>query len=107
MKDPACLLWVCTPAGSRSSLCCPKATLWHGADPRPNGDAQDWNHRLDCGDVEAVLGGGECDHVLEGEARVGGQEHFYLEPNAAIVIPKEMDEIESYASTQVPRLDCL
>jgi len=75
--------------------------LWH------DGDAQDWNHRLDCGDVEAVLGGGECDHVLEGEARVGGQEHFYLEPNAAIVIPKEMDEIESYASTQVPRLDCL
>ena len=51
--------------------------------------------------MEAVLGSGECDHVLEGEARVGGQEHFYLEPNAAIVIPKEMDEIESYASTQV------
>ncbi len=77
--------------------------MWH------DGDAQDWNHRLDCGDVEAVLGGGECDHVLEGEARVGGQEHFYLEPNAAIVIPKEMDEIESYASTQVQNLsdrDC-
>jgi xanthine dehydrogenase/oxidase len=61
---------------------------------------QDWNHRLDCGDVDAVLASNECDHVLEGEARVGGQEHFYLEPNAAIVIPKEMDEIESFSSTQ-------
>ena len=51
--------------------------------------------------MEAVLASNECDHVLEGEARVGGQEHFYLEPNAAIVIPKEMDEIESFSSTQV------
>ena len=48
-----------------------------------------------------MLASNECDHVLEGEARVGGQEHFYLEPNAAIVIPKEIDEIESFSSTQV------
>ena len=25
------------------------------------------------------------DHVIEGEVRIGGQEHFYLETNAALV----------------------
>lgn len=29
------------------------------------------------------------------------QEHFYLEPNASIVIPGENDEYLSYSSTQV------
>jgi xanthine dehydrogenase molybdopterin-binding subunit B len=29
------------------------------------------------------------------------QEHFYLEPNACIVIPGEGDEYLAYASTQV------
>ena len=29
------------------------------------------------------------------------QEHFYLEPNCSIVIPKEHDEYEAFASTQV------
>lgn len=61
---------------------------------------QGWGHRIDCGDVDAEFTSGAVEHVLEGEARVGGQEHFYLEPNCAIVIPKEMDEIDSFASTQ-------
>jgi xanthine dehydrogenase/oxidase len=60
-----------------------------------------WGHRIDCGDVEAALASG-CDHVLEGEGRVGGQEHFYLEPHCSIVIPKEHDEFEAWASTQAP-----
>lgn len=29
------------------------------------------------------------------------QEHFYLEPNAAIVVPGENDEYVAYSSTQV------
>ena len=35
------------------------------------------------------------------------QEHFYLEPHCSVVIPKEHDEFEVYASTQVQwRSDC-
>lgn len=41
------------------------------------------------------------DHVLEGEMKVGGQEHFYLETNACLIVPKvEDDEIEVFASSQ-------
>ncbi len=38
---------------------------------------QGWGHRIDCGDVDEVLGGG-CDRVVQGDIRIGGQEHFYL-----------------------------
>jgi xanthine dehydrogenase/oxidase len=42
-----------------------------------------------------------CDHVFTGTARMGGQEHFYLETNACLVIPKPEDgELEIFASTQ-------
>lgn len=51
------------------------------------------------GDLET--GYKECDHVIEREMRIGGQEHFYLETQASLVIPKnEDDEIEIYSSTQ-------
>lgn len=33
--------------------------------------AQEWEHRIDMGDVEAALA--DSDHVLEGDARIGGQ----------------------------------
>jgi xanthine dehydrogenase/oxidase len=43
----------------------------------------------------------ECDHVFTGVARMGGQEHFYLETNACLAIPKPEDgEMEIWASTQ-------
>ena len=41
--------------------------------------------------------------VVEGSVRMGGQEHFYLEPNAHLVIPTETGEIVSYSSTQCPQ----
>ena len=45
----------------------------------------------------------ESDHVIEGEVRIGGQEHFYLETQAAIVVPKGEDgEMEVFASIQSP-----
>lgn len=59
-----------------------------------------WGHTVQSGDVDAALAGSEC--VLEGETKMGGQEHFYLEPNASIVIPGENDEYVSYSSTQCP-----
>lgn len=40
------------------------------------------------------------DTVVEGCLRVGGQEHFYLETNAAIVIPLENGGLEVTSSTQ-------
>ncbi|KAK4157664.1 Molybdopterin-binding domain of aldehyde dehydrogenase-domain-containing protein [Chaetomidium leptoderma] len=44
-----------------------------------------------------------CDHVFTGTARMGGQEHFYLETNASVVIPKPEDgEMEIWSSTQNP-----
>ena len=44
-----------------------------------------------------------ADHVFEGVARMGGQEHFYLETQASIVVPKSEDgEVEVFASTQNP-----
>ncbi|RPA90528.1 xanthine dehydrogenase [Choiromyces venosus 120613-1] len=43
----------------------------------------------------------DCDFVYEGVARMGGQEHFYLETNAATVIPRPEDrEMEVWSSTQ-------
>jgi xanthine dehydrogenase/oxidase len=44
-----------------------------------------------------------ADHVFEGVARMGGQEHFYLETQASVVVPKPEDgEMEVFASTQNP-----
>jgi xanthine dehydrogenase/oxidase len=43
----------------------------------------------------------KCDRVFEGVTRIGGQEHFYLETNAALVIPnKEEKSFEVWSSTQ-------
>ena len=42
-------------------------------------------------DVGAALAGSAV--VVEGEMRVGGQEHFYLETNAALCIPGEQGEM--------------
>ncbi|RPB28040.1 xanthine dehydrogenase [Terfezia boudieri ATCC MYA-4762] len=44
----------------------------------------------------------EADHVFTGVSRIGGQEHFYLETNATIAIPKEDGEMEIISSTQNP-----
>ena len=39
--------------------------------------------------------------MLEGTARIGGQEHMYLEPNVSVCQPIEDDEMVIFASTQV------
>ncbi len=45
----------------------------------------------------------ESDHVFSGVVRIGGQEHFYLETQACVVVPKPEDgEMEIYSSTQNP-----
>lgn len=44
----------------------------------------------------------ESDFVVEGECRMGGQEHFYLETHAALAIPRDADELEVFCSSQHP-----
>ena len=45
----------------------------------------------------------ECDHVLDGVIRMGGQEHFYLETQACVAVPKPEDgEMEIWSCTQNP-----
>ena len=41
-------------------------------------------------------------HRLAGSVRVGGQEHFYLEGQAALAVPGEDDEMRVHSSTQHP-----
>ncbi|KAI9741211.1 MAG: hypothetical protein M1834_002925 [Cirrosporium novae-zelandiae] len=53
------------------------------------------------GDTEKAFK--EADHVFTGVARMGGQEHFYLETQACVVIPKPEDgEMEVFSCTQNP-----
>ena len=60
---------------------------------------QGFGHRVDSGNVDATWD--QCAVVVEGEVRVGGQEHFYLEPQGTIVLPGENDEMNVISSTQV------
>jgi xanthine dehydrogenase/oxidase len=53
------------------------------------------------GDTESAFK--NADHVFTGITRMGGQEHFYLETQATVVVPKPEDgEMEVFASTQNP-----
>lgn len=50
-------------------------------------------------DMDAALA--QYAHVVEGTVRMGGQEHFYFETNACLVVPGESGgELTIYASTQ-------
>ncbi|KAJ5388301.1 Xanthine dehydrogenase [Penicillium cosmopolitanum] len=56
---------------------------------------------IKCGDTEEAFK--NADHVFEGISRMGGQEHFYLETNACLAIPKPEDgEMEVWSGTQNP-----
>ncbi len=52
------------------------------------------------GDAEAALA--RAEHVIEGTFRTGGQEHFYLETQAALAIPGEGGQMIVHSSTQNP-----
>ncbi|XP_021947177.1 xanthine dehydrogenase/oxidase [Folsomia candida] len=62
---------------------------------------QDWIRNIKNGNIEK--GFSESDHILEGDMHLGGQEHFYLETQATIALPKLEDgETEIFCSTQNP-----
>lgn len=52
------------------------------------------------GDVKASLS--NAPHTLEGKFICGGQEHFYMESQAALAYPGENGQIEVHASSQHP-----
>jgi len=52
------------------------------------------------GDVAAGLQAGT--HRIEGRIEIGGQEHFYLEGQAALALPQEGGEMVVHASSQHP-----
>ncbi|CAK3988386.1 Xanthine dehydrogenase [Lecanosticta acicola] len=61
----------------------------------------DHYHYINNGDVEKAFS--EADHVFTGVSRMGGQEHFYLETQACVAVPKPEDgEMEIFSSTQNP-----
>ncbi|WFU50038.1 xanthine dehydrogenase molybdopterin binding subunit [Sinorhizobium terangae] len=56
--------------------------------------------KLERGDIDA--GFAKARNVVQGEMRIGGQDHFYLEGHISFAIPGEDDEVTVYASTQHP-----
>ncbi|ASY72381.1 aldehyde oxidase [Sinorhizobium fredii USDA 205] len=56
--------------------------------------------KLERGDIDA--GFAKAKNVVEGEMRIGGQDHFYLEGHISLAIPGEDDEVTVIASTQHP-----
>ena len=52
------------------------------------------------GDVDAALAGAA--HLVEGTLELGGQEHFYLEGQAALALPQEGGDMVVHSSTQHP-----
>ena len=55
--------------------------------------------RMQRGDVASIA---QSAHRIKGKLRCGGQEHFYLEGQVAVVLPGERNEMLVYSSTQHP-----
>lgn len=63
------------------------------------------DHVLERGDAVSAIAAAGADPsllVLSGEGRCGGQEHFYLEPHGALLLPTEGGGMDMVSSTQGP-----
>ncbi len=58
------------------------------------------SERIARGDAAAALAAAR--HRLQGEFRIGGQDHFYLEGHIALAVPQEDGDMLVYSSTQHP-----
>lgn len=56
--------------------------------------------KVEQGNIEK--GFAEAQHIVEGEFRIGGQEHFYLEPVAALAVPGDTGEMTLFVGSQNP-----
>ncbi|XP_014497715.1 xanthine dehydrogenase 1 isoform X1 [Vigna radiata var. radiata] len=60
--------------------------------------------RLSKGDVDHCFQSGLCDRIIEGEVLMGGQEHFYLEPQSSLIWTLDGgNEVHMISSTQAPQ----
>lgn len=55
---------------------------------------------LSSGDV--IKGLAESDHIVQGEFRMGGQNHFYMETQTTLCVPQDGDELKVFGSFQHP-----
>ncbi len=55
-------------------------------------------HQVDKGDINS--GFAVADHIIEVDLVTPYQEHYYLEPQSCIAVPRENDEIDIYGSIQ-------
>ena len=64
----------------------------------------DWNHKIDLGSPEELSSAfSSSDIVVEGNVKIGGQEHFYFEPQVTVAIPNDgQKEMHIVSSTQNP-----
>ena len=60
----------------------------------------DKQYKIERGDCQA--GFAEAEHIIEGQLVIGGADHFYLESQAALVYPGELDQLVVHSSTQNP-----
>lgn len=60
----------------------------------------DKTYRITRGDADKGIACAK--HVLKGTFVIGGQDHFYLESQAALVVPGEYDQLVIHSSTQNP-----
>ncbi|XP_020224750.1 xanthine dehydrogenase 1 [Cajanus cajan] len=59
---------------------------------------------LSKGDVDRCFQSGQCDRIIEGEVQMGGQEHFYLEPQSSLIWTVDGgNEVHMISSTQAPQ----
>lgn len=62
----------------------------------------EYSPRLEKGDIKRAFEE-ESEYVFEGEVRMGGQEHFYLETQGSLAVPDMEDgEMKIYSSSQNP-----
>jgi len=67
---------------------------------RPEGKLVFTPLKLERGDSTTALA--KAKHRIQGRLKVGGQEHFYLESQAALAVPGEDGDVLIYSSTQHP-----
>ncbi|NTW32154.1 MAG: xanthine dehydrogenase molybdopterin binding subunit [Bacteroidetes bacterium] len=56
--------------------------------------------KIERGDPETAMN--KAPHIIKGELKTGGQEHWYLETQTALAVPREGKDIIIYASSQNP-----
>jgi xanthine dehydrogenase/oxidase len=62
---------------------------------------QEYSHTVTRGDAHDALA--RADHIVKGTTQIGGQEHFYIETQSCLVVPKDGGEnLEVWSATQSP-----